>query len=365
MMMMMAGGPSPMFGRRGRRFMMMNAKKEQEKKDTKEEADTVPPTVPFSKPLRRPHCKRGGPRGMCSDLPRESPIEVTRHHEETNKAESKASPAGTQHDSISHDPPRALHAHRRHHPNFAKRMMVLSLVKEQARAMKELDQSNKTKQTDTTDNSVIQVSQQFHMDETDQSLTLSIDVTGFKLEHLELKVENGVLTLQGARTNSLGDIFELSRTKAIDSNLYDEAGIEARCENEDEESCSILRIIIPKKAYIPTETGGAIPIQFVEFDGSNELSVATTATVVEDYEKKVEDDTTEEEEEEEEENILIPEAEIVFENEEEEEERLGQVETVEESTVASAEFVQENASDDSNTTQSWEDLIVDAEEEEE
>lgn len=247
--------------------------------------------------------------------------------------------------------------------------------------MEELEEQNKDKKTSqedeapakensaTSNPSAIQVSQQWHVKETDQSLILSIDVSGFKLENLQLKVEGGLLSLQGQRTNSLGDVFELSRTKMIDPNIYHEAGIEARCDNEDE-ACSIVRITIPKKEYTPV---GTIPIQYVECSNelSEELSATnTTSSVLQDNEKEQDSGGLED-------DVFIPEAEIVFERHEEEESALGQVETVEDSSItgnveAPQELYQSGASEntpneeeeevrtnDSDSTQSWEDVLVD------
>lgn len=121
MMMMMAGGP-PMFGRRGRRFMM-NVKDLHEKAETQGDNGETDSTPPFAvnKPHRRPHCRRGGPRGTCSDLPREeeSPIEAPKNEEsnETEPETSKGAP-GIQ-SFFRHYPPRPPHIHRRRH--FQKR----------------------------------------------------------------------------------------------------------------------------------------------------------------------------------------------------------------------------------------------------
>lgn len=255
-------------------------------------------------------------------------------------------------------------------------MMLLSLLEEQKRVMEEFAEQNKNNsdgtatkadgESDTskatTTSPAIQTTQQWHTAETDQSLVLLIDVTGFKLENLELKVENGLLSLRGHRTNVLGDVFELFRTKAVDPMLYEDTGIEARCENLDESS--ILRISIPKKEYT-VKNDGAIPIQVVECLNEaprEQFNNTTTATFIEDDKKEQTDGIFQD-------DIFITEAEIVFERVEDEE-ALGQVETVQDESVASFEAAQalhsgatddvlnEVSDNDSATTHTWEDLVA-------
>lgn len=339
------------------------------------------PAVHLNKPRRRPHCRRGGPRGRCSDLPRESPIEVQRNEE--TKRHPVASPKRLKFSS-HHFLPRPPHIHpRRQQHHLHKKMMFLSLLEEQKRAMEELEQTNKNQEEvpqshgqpenlAIPNSSVIKVPQQWHIDDTDEALILSIDVAGFKLEDLELKVDRGLLSLQGQRTNSLGDVFELLRTKKLDPILYNEAGIEARCDNQDD---CIMRITIPKKEYAATN-GGTIPIQ-VAHECPNEAILqdpstrTTTATLLENCEKEhietIETSGFLED------NIFIPEAEIVFERDEEEE-AVGPVETVQDSSNDSLESPQESHSvvenalltderveHDSDSTHSWEDLVLDEE----
>lgn len=351
--------------------------KTHQKPDAEAPTDAFPnPAVHLNRPRRRPHCRRGGPRGRCSDLPRESPIEVRRNEE--TKRQPEASPKRLKFPS-HHFLPRPPHIHRhRHQHHLQKKMMLLSLLEEQKRAMEELEQTKNQEEVQQshrqkenlaiTNSSVIKVPQQWHIDDTDEALILSIDVAGFKLEDLELKVDRGILSLQGQRTNSLGDVFELLRTKKLDPGLYNEAGIEARCDKQDD---CILRITIPKNEYAATN-GGSIPIQ-VAHECPNEAILqepstrTTTATVLENCEKEhVETIETSGLED----NIFIPEAEIVFERDEEEE-AIGQVETVQDSSNDSLESPQESHSvvengltderveHDSDSTQSWEYLVLD------
>ncbi|KAL3933108.1 MAG: hypothetical protein SGBAC_010541 [Bacillariaceae sp.] len=210
---------------------------------------------------------RGAPRGNCSDLPREasSPIETPdADNKKTGDNRPTVEPPAF-HRFPFWGPPRRRprpHHHNRHKNRGTTNLPVLNTETE------ELETSPPT-------SSVIQLAQQWHVQESDQSLILSIDVTGFTMENLELKVAPAehpqhasnhtiVLTLRGKRTNGLGDVFELHRTKMIDPILYNEAGVEARRDNptggdSDNGNSDILWISIPKRAH-----AADIPIKIAE-----------------------------------------------------------------------------------------------------
>jgi len=390
----MAWGPPPMFERRGARFMV-NHLRENEDAESPNEGDAADPNPAVDGPHPFPHHYHG-PRPMMWGPP---PMfgrrkkETSDTEEENGDTDPNTTVDGTSSFPHHHNgtpsmmmgpPPMFGHYHhpfhphihrrRRHQHQLYKKMMLMSLLQEQKDVMEKFEHQNREEarshqQSETS--SAIQVPQQWHIDETDEVLTLSIDVAGFRLENLEIKVEHGLLSLHGRRTNSLGDVFELFRTRMIDPLLYDDAGIEARCDHQDKSCSSVVSITIPKKKYIPPYDG-AIPIQVAPEspnEVSNEPSTRTTtdADVLEGNEK-------EQREAAEsigwEDNIFSSETATVFEREAGEVALLGQVETVEDSPVARLEAPQELQQpaithytlSDSDTTQSWEDVGVDGRE---
>lgn len=94
--------------------------------------------------------------------------------------------------------------------------------------------------------SVYQLPQQFHAETTDEALILSIDVTGFAMDDLNLQVDpirhgTAQLTLAAKRTNALGEVWELNQSKTLNAEKLKVDSVEATCDD------NILRITIPKK----------------------------------------------------------------------------------------------------------------------
>lgn len=387
----------PMFGRRGHRFMMQFKDPNETTADETEGPDSNPcsdsnPHPRAGKCHRGRHDgrrRRGGPRGNC--INRESPEETKT--EEPEVSESHEQPEhcpppfwllprhhgrGFHH---HHGPPGPTHFHR-HSKQIHKKLMTMLLA--QQRAMEEHEQKHKNSHhhnasdasapTESCANSILQVPQQWHIQETGKSLVLSIDVAGFDLQNLELKVEQSILTLFGHRTNRLGDVFELSRSMMLDPIVYNEAGIEARCDNQDNntDDSNILSITIPKKEH--ASENGSIPIRTAEEslnpsedeEAASDALVTTPVTFMEPTGKGLAENLAERLED----SIFVPEAEIVFEPSEEATTGVQvTVETVEEASsiapeeLASAVLENDSATSQSEasleTTQSWEDLIVD------
>jgi hypothetical protein len=108
--------------------------------------------------------------------------------------------------------------------------------------------------------SVYQLPQQWHTETTTEALILSIDVTGFGMDDLNLQVDpirrgSAQLTLKAKRTNALGEVWELNRSKVLNSEEYRINAVEATCEDD-----KILRITIPKKIE-PSFSHATIPIR--------------------------------------------------------------------------------------------------------
>ncbi|CAJ1970077.1 unnamed protein product [Cylindrotheca closterium] len=338
----------PMFGRRGRRFSNVPRKSPEETKTEQPEGSKSPEHdgnlhIPFW---------GNGPHRHSSP------------------------PAGPSHFHRRH-----RHRHRNHH--LHKKMMLLSLLQGQQHAMDKFEQSHNNGSENFKSGAarktshpappsappsaptIMQVPQQWHVEETETSLIVSIDVAGFRLEDLELKVEHGVLALFGQRINSLGDIFELNRTKMLDPTMFDEAGIEARCDNQEDGATSILSITIPKKEYIRQQDTIPIRRRVSEESNPEDLEPATTVVTAIPSEKDLTENTSSDRLEES--IVFVPEAEII------EEESLDQVqvETVDEDSVEDASIAREQlprsattsqSVTSSDTTQSWEDLNMDGKE---
>mmetsp|Transcript_36524 Transcript_36524/g.88523 ORF Transcript_36524/g.88523 Transcript_36524/m.88523 type:complete len:630 (+) Transcript_36524:197-2086(+) len=153
---------------------------------------------------------------------------------------------------------------RRQQP-FDEAMPLKMLAEEQHRAMKEQSKNTKptrepkknvTFETNNFDNSnnaaAFELPQPWHVQENDKGLVLSIDVAGFSMDDLNLQVDpirrtNAMqLTLKAQRTNSLGQVWELERTKTLNANVYEFNAVEASCDE------NILQITIPKKTINPT-----------------------------------------------------------------------------------------------------------------
>mmetsp|Transcript_28549 Transcript_28549/g.69190 ORF Transcript_28549/g.69190 Transcript_28549/m.69190 type:complete len:446 (-) Transcript_28549:101-1438(-) len=404
----------PMFGRRGPhpRFIAMHVNNKDPNNETTADDTNGAESNPWSDANQHPWGKwhyhgrhhgrrhRGGPRGNCSNLPRESPLEEGTKTEQPEQEEDFHPPffgPPPHHGFHRHGPPGPPRFHRNHHRHMQKnRLMLLSLLHEQQRAMQEHEQnheknqdSNATHETTShpapsapKESCIMQAPQNWHVEETDNSLILSIDVAGFRLENLELKVEHGVLTLFGKRTNRLGDVFDLRRSKTIDPIMYDEAGIEARCDTNqginNVDDADILRITVPKREY--PRQNDEIPIRVAkesstpgEAGKEEPVSTAETTAPVAGAEESTERELASENPSDcLQDSIFVPEAEIVSEQDVLATNQEIQVETVQDgdSLIAPEELSSAAENDNatsrtetsSDTNQSWEDLVVDGKE---
>jgi HSP20 family molecular chaperone IbpA len=77
--------------------------------------------------------------------------------------------------------------------------------------------------------------------ETEEDFTFAFDLPGFKVDDLQVSVEDHVLSLFGKRQNKIGDIFVVRRSFALGKSGFDEDDIQANL------SEGVLEITIPKK----------------------------------------------------------------------------------------------------------------------
>jgi HSP20 family molecular chaperone IbpA len=136
--------------------------------------------------------------------------------------------------------------------HLARKHWFLSLLEEQnKRAM--MEQQHANEKNDETSRSFV-APQHVHRNESEKATTLSIDVTGFSLSDLEVRLEKHILTLHGTRKNRIGDIFVLHRQVALDETIHNENAVEAHIDD------CVLEITIAKKN---TPVNFSIPIRAV------------------------------------------------------------------------------------------------------
>jgi len=79
-------------------------------------------------------------------------------------------------------------------------------------------------------------------DESPHVAKMSLDVTGFPSEDIDIHVEEFVVSIKGERTNKLGDVFVLDRRFRLDKKTAIVDGVTASIEN------GILELTVPKKS---------------------------------------------------------------------------------------------------------------------
>lgn len=82
-----------------------------------------------------------------------------------------------------------------------------------------------------------------HRNVSDDKMVLTFDLPGFVLEAIDIKFdpETGALSIEGKRTNRLGDSFTVDQTFALDSEEFNVEKIEAHM------SEGVLEVTVPKK----------------------------------------------------------------------------------------------------------------------
>jgi HSP20 family molecular chaperone IbpA len=83
----------------------------------------------------------------------------------------------------------------------------------------------------------------FYLDENEKEATISVDIAGFDVSniHIKMVVDNGFLQVSGERRNKLGDTFVFQRRFALDKALVKKDEIKANF------SDSVLKITVPKR----------------------------------------------------------------------------------------------------------------------
>lgn len=66
-----------------------------------------------------------------------------------------------------------------------------------------------------------------HRTETDESLTLSLDISGFDIAHLQVMVKHSELVIRGERQNTLGDTFVMEERTVLDDEQFLEDSVTA------------------------------------------------------------------------------------------------------------------------------------------
>jgi HSP20 family molecular chaperone IbpA len=129
-----------------------------------------------------------------------------------------------------------------------------------------------------------------HMhEETSDAAKMSLDVTGFSPSDITIHIDNYVVSIQGERTNKLGDIFVVDRRFRLDKNTASVDQVTANFED------GILELTVPKKAVagprkIPIAVSGSVVSAETEATKEdNEVSQASVLTLSVDSTEGVED----------------------------------------------------------------------------
>ncbi|KAL3893672.1 MAG: hypothetical protein SGARI_008011, partial [Bacillariaceae sp.] len=105
--------------------------------------------------------------------------------------------------------------------------------------------SNSTNNPDTAEESKTAAQHQkvpVHRNETDEALTIAMDISGFDVANIHITVENDVLCIQGERTNKIGDSFIVEEYFDLDKEQFDEDTLKASA------SEGVLEVKVQKKA---------------------------------------------------------------------------------------------------------------------
>jgi HSP20 family molecular chaperone IbpA len=117
-----------------------------------------------------------------------------------------------------------------------------------------------------------------HREEVEESATISMDVSGFALDQLQVRLEEEeekgtksgrgrpILTVQGDRTNILGDKFKIHRRFLLDRDNLADINLQELAISANLSKQGILTICVPKKKRGTTEKEAAkvsrtIPVQ--------------------------------------------------------------------------------------------------------
>jgi len=103
-------------------------------------------------------------------------------------------------------------------------------------------------------------------EETPQLAKMSLDVTGFAPEDIALNVEDFVVSINGERTNRLGDRFVLDRRFRLDKNTVNVDDVTASIDD------GILELTVPKKSNVGPRT---IPISISSSSTDDDVSTST------------------------------------------------------------------------------------------
>lgn len=108
-----------------------------------------------------------------------------------------------------------------------------------------------------------------HFQETEKAATIALDVAGFALEDIQVRMEDFVVSIDAKRVNKLGDTYVIRRRFRVDkSNVLED---EVRASLTD----GILEVVVPKKAKVGPRS---IPI-----------STTRSVTAVDETEEKTEE----------------------------------------------------------------------------
>jgi len=103
-------------------------------------------------------------------------------------------------------------------------------------------------------------------EETPKVAKMSLDVTGFAPEDIAINVEDFVVSINGERTNRLGDRFVLDRRFRLDKNTVNVDGVTASIDD------GILELTVPKKSNVGPRT---IPISISLSSADDNASTST------------------------------------------------------------------------------------------
>jgi len=103
-------------------------------------------------------------------------------------------------------------------------------------------------------------------EETPEVAKMSLDVTGFAPEDIAVNVEDFVVSINGERTNRLGDRFVLDRRFRLDKNTVNVDGVTASIDD------GILELTVPKKSNVGPRT---IPISISVSSTDDNVSTST------------------------------------------------------------------------------------------
>ena len=81
-----------------------------------------------------------------------------------------------------------------------------------------------------------------HFEDTEEFAKLALDVAGFSPEDIQVRMEDFIVSIDGKRTNKLGDSYVIRRRFRVDRKTVEEDAVQASLTD------GILEILVPKKA---------------------------------------------------------------------------------------------------------------------